>query len=71
MTTYTQLLRQEWGSCSCCGHNTQPSGRQCEAVCDRMQGRVGHSSVETTQVYTKMVDRITENPTKYLEELMG
>jgi len=32
---------------------------------------LGHSSVETTQVYAKVVDRIRENPTKYLEELMG
>jgi PBP1b-binding outer membrane lipoprotein LpoB len=27
--------------------------------------------VETTQVYAKVVDRIRENPTKYLEEWMG
>ncbi len=26
---------------------------------------------ETTQAYAKVVDRIRENPTKYLEELMG
>jgi len=32
---------------------------------------LGHSSIETTQVYAKLVDRIQENPTKYLEELMG
>jgi site-specific recombinase XerD len=32
---------------------------------------LGHSSVETTQVYAKVVDRIRENPTKYLEGLMG
>jgi hypothetical protein len=32
---------------------------------------LGHSSVETTQVHAKVVDRIQENPTKYLEELMG
>jgi hypothetical protein len=31
----------------------------------------GHSSVETTQTYAKVVDRIRDNPTKYLEELMG
>jgi hypothetical protein len=31
----------------------------------------GHGSVETTQVYAEVVDRTRENPTKYLEELMG
>jgi len=30
-----------------------------------------HSSAETTQTYAKMVDRIRDSPTKYLEELMG
>jgi site-specific recombinase XerD len=29
------------------------------------------SSIETTQVYAQLVDRIQESPTKYLEELMG
>ena len=29
------------------------------------------AGVETTQVYTKVVYRIRENPTKYLEDLMG
>jgi hypothetical protein len=33
--------------------------------------RLGHTSVITTGVYAKMVDKIAENPTRYLEELMG
>jgi len=32
---------------------------------------LGHTSVTTTDVYTKIVDKIAENPPRYLEELMG
>lgn len=32
---------------------------------------LGHASVETTQVYPKTVDKVRENPIKYLEELVG
>ncbi len=32
---------------------------------------LGHSSVETMQIYDNVVDRIRENPTRYLEELIG
>ena len=29
-----------------------------------------HSSVETTQVYAKIVDKLTENPARYLEAML-
>jgi hypothetical protein len=32
---------------------------------------LGHTSVTTKGVYAKIVDKIAENPTRYLEELMG
>lgn len=36
-----------------------------------ISGAMGHSSIETTQVYAKIVDRINENPARYLAALMG
>lgn len=36
-----------------------------------ISGAMGHSSIETTQVYAKIVDRINENPARYLSALMG
>jgi hypothetical protein len=32
---------------------------------------LGHASVTTNGVYARIVDKITENPARHLEELMG
>ena len=34
-------------------------------------GLLGHASVTTTQVYAKVVDRMTENPARYLAVVTG
>jgi site-specific recombinase XerD len=36
-----------------------------------ISGAMGYSSIETTQVYAKIVDRINENPARYLDALIG
>jgi len=36
-----------------------------------IQDALGHSSIETTQVYVRIVDRLRENPTLYLEKLLS
>lgn len=36
-----------------------------------ISGAMGHSSVETTMIYARIVDRINENPARYLSALMG
>ena len=38
---------------------------------DALAGMLGHASVTTTQVYAKVVDRVTENPARYLEAVLG
>jgi site-specific recombinase XerD len=41
------------------------------AKLESIQDTLGHASVETTQVYAKIVDRMRENPTLYLEKLLS
>lgn len=36
-----------------------------------ISGALGHSSIETTMTYSRIVDKINENPSKYLSALMG
>lgn len=42
-----------------------------EAKLTAVSGAMGHSSIETTQVYDKIVDRINEYLARYLSALMG
>ena len=41
------------------------------AKLDAIGDLLGHASVQTTRVYSKIVDRMRENPARYLEELTG
>ena len=34
-------------------------------------GMLGHAGVITTGIYARIVDKIAENPARYLEELIG
>jgi site-specific recombinase XerD len=34
-------------------------------------GMLDHASVTTTQVYAKVVDRMTKDPARYLEAVLG
>jgi site-specific recombinase XerD len=41
------------------------------AKLDAIGGMLGHASVTTTQVYAKIVDRMTENPAQFLEAMLA
>ena len=35
-----------------------------------MADMLGHSSADTTQIYARIVDKMSENPAKYLEAVL-
>jgi hypothetical protein len=42
-----------------------------DGVVSSILAQRGHDSVTTAGIYAKAVDKITENPARYFEELMG
>ena len=64
-------LKGEGISCHSLRHSAATWARAGGAALDAIAGMLGHSSVTTTQVYARIVDRMTENPARYLEALLG
>jgi len=64
-------LKAEGISCHALRHSAATWSRAGGARLDAIAGMLGHTSVTTTGVYAKIVDKIAENPARYLEELMG
>jgi integrase/recombinase XerC len=58
-------------SCHALRHSAATWSRAGGARLDAIAAMLGHASVTTTGVYAKIVDKIAENPARYLEELMG
>jgi integrase len=52
-------------------HSSATWARAGGAKLDAIVGMLGHASVTTTSIYAQIVDKIAENPARYLEELMG
>jgi len=57
--------------CHALRHSAATWARAGGARLDAIAGMLGHTSVTTTGVYAKIVDKIAENPARYLEKLMG
>jgi len=66
----TSGLKEEGISCHSLRHSFATWSLAGGAKLESIQDALGHASVETTQVYAKIVDRIRENPTLYLEKLL-
>ncbi len=64
-------LKAEGISCHALRHSSATWARAGGARLDAIAGMLGHASVTTTSIYARIVDRIAENPARYLEELMG
>jgi integrase/recombinase XerC len=64
-------LKAEGISCHALRHSAATWSRAGGARLDAIAGMLGHASVTTTSIYARIVDRIAENPARYLEELIG
>jgi len=63
-------LKEDGVSCHSLRHSFATWSLAGGAKLESIQDTLGHSSVETTQVYAKIVDKMTENPTLYLEKML-
>jgi integrase/recombinase XerC len=64
-------LKHEGVSCHSLRHSAATWARAGGAALDALAGMLGHASVTTTQVYAQIVDRMIENPARYIEAMIG
>ena len=64
-------LKAEGVSCHSLRHSAATWARFAGAKLDAIGAMLGHSKLETTQVCARIVDKIQENPARYLDELLG
>jgi len=64
-------LKADGVSCHSLRHGAATWARAGGAKLDAIGGMLGHASVTTTQVYAKIVDKMTENPARFLEAMLA
>jgi site-specific recombinase XerD len=64
-------LKAEGISCHALRHSSATWARAGGARLDAIAGMLGHASTTTTGIYARIVDRMAENPARYLEAMMG
>ena len=64
-------LKAQGMSCHSLRHSAATWARAGGAKLDAIGAMLGHASIQTTTVYAKIVDRMAENPARYLEGLLG
>jgi site-specific recombinase XerD len=64
-------LKAEGISCHALRHSAATWARAGGARLDAIAGMLGHASITTTSIYARLVDRMSENPARYLEAMMG
>ena len=42
-----------------------------DAILDALADQLGHASTNTTHIYARIADKITENPARYLEAMLA
>jgi len=64
-------LKDDAVSCHSLRHSFATWSLAGGAKLESIQDTLGHSSPETTRVYARIVDKMRENPTLYLEKLLS
>lgn len=64
-------LKADGISCHALRHSAATWARAGGARLDAIAGMLGHANITTTSIYARLVDRMTENPARYLEAMMG
>jgi len=63
-------LKSEGISCHSLRHSAATWVRASGAKIDAMADMLGHSSTDTTRIYARVVDKMTENPARFLEAML-
>ena len=63
-------LKADGISCHSLRHSAATWARAGGAKIDALANMLGHSSADTTRVYARIVDRMAENPSRFLEALL-
>ena len=64
-------LKADGISCHSLRHSAATWARTGGAKIDALADMLGHTSTDTTRVYARIVDRMTENPARYLEAILA
>jgi site-specific recombinase XerD len=64
-------LKAEGISCHSLRHSAATWARAGGAKLDAMADQLGHASTDTTRIYARIVDKMTENPAKFLEAMLA
>jgi site-specific recombinase XerD len=63
-------LKAEGISCHSLCHSAATWARAGGAKIDAIADMLGHAPTDTARIYSKIVDRMTENPARYLEAML-
>ena len=64
-------LKAEGISCHSLRHSAATWARAGGAKLDALADQLGHASTDTTRVYARIVDKMTENPARFLEAMLS
>jgi integrase len=64
-------LKRSGISCHSLRHSAAVWARAFGATVDALADMLGHASVDTTRVYARIVNRMQENPARFLEAALG